>query len=435
MQKLGLTLAFLVMFARVMHADIAAFMLNDVENPASISFFDALHRALERNDELKKAEADVRIAEGESLGTMSKLMPKLNSKLTYETPPRNPNDPFDGQSSLGLNAHVPLFDGKSLFETRAKRENFQAAKTRARATRDTLIYDVATLYIDAAIAQALMQNAQEEREVYQNQAAILERKSKVGNARNLDIRRAHYLAAKSHSEYLLKRHEFLKRLGALGKKIGVYEVFLLSNVNVDSPHVKKDAQTLRELAKSSPDILALEKEVSSASYAVISEGFDFVPKFFATFDGGWQKAMSSHRVLDEKAGLMVKSILTVELPIFSGGATYAALKVNHARKTNAEINLRMKLVEKNLTINSALAELGDLDVVIASAQLALDAAQLAKESAQRMFDNNEATGLELVEANSNHLSAKNLLMNSLLGRERAKLQLLFTVGTIGEIVP
>lgn len=432
MRRLLLGVVSLMVLSQSLRAE--GLMLHAVIEPARYSFTDALKIAFERNDELKRVDAQLRIANSEMLSSLSRLLPKLSTKLTYETPSRVPGSPGDGDASFGLSAQVSLLDAKSLVNVKAKREGALAAKDKLRHQRDVLIYEVGVLYVEAAIAQALTENALEEREVFQKQLAILDRKSLVGQARNLDIRRAQFLSAKAYSEYLLKRQDAQKKLGALGRKIGVTDYFLLSDLSIFSPHLSKDADTLREMAKTSAEIAMLNREYAAASYAKVSEGFDLLPRLNATFDCGWQTPTLSNKIVDVSPQFGARTMLMLELPLFSGGNTLASVKIATARQSIASVNLETKLMEKTLGINSALTELNDLEVVTTNAQIALDAAVLAKESAQRLFDNNEATGLELVEANTNHFSAKNLLANSRLGLERVKLHVLFIIGAISDVI-
>lgn len=407
-------------------------MLNQVTSPQVISFGEALRLALARNEGLKKAEQNVNSAQGTSLFSASKLLPNFSGKAFHVS--GTEANASTEHAFVGLNVNAPLFDARALFDLKSKREFYMSAKENYLKERDQLLHDVGALYIEAAIAQALSQNTNEEWEVAKKQQAILERKSKVGNARNLDVRRAQYLSAKAHSDYLMKRQEFHNKMGQLGIKIGVYDFFLLSNFVVSSSHLSKPAQELIDMARSSPDVTVLKKDISAADFAVISERFDFLPKVQASLDGGWSLPSVGNRIERPTDPFGVKMMLNLELPLFSGGGSLAAIKTATAKRTIAELSLSVRLSEKTMGITSVLSELDDLAIMETNARIAVDAATLAKESADRLFDKNEATGLELTEANSNLFSAKNLFENTRLRLEHAKLRLLLLIGKIGDIM-
>lgn len=423
-----------VIFLPSVYANVNDNMLNFVAEPATIGFVEAMRLALEQNDRLKITEQGILIAEGDALSAASQLLPKISLKASHFTTSKDKTTNIDDNATASLSAIVPLLDGKALIDLKAKRELAASAREQYQSARDALLNEVGALYIEAAIARSSSDNAYEEQELYKQQLSIFERKSKVGAARSLDIRRAQYLVAKVYSDYILKRQDYLKKMGELGNKIGVNDFFLLGPVVIDSPHLKKTASELREIANSSADVKAINQEISAAQFAITGEKFDFVPKFNATVDAGWQVPTAGNILMPDQRALFVKMMFNVELPLFSGGATWAAIKANTAKKTIQDVNLRSKLTDKYLGINALFEQLKGLEVAKANAELAVLAAALAKESAERMFDNNEATGLELVEANTNHFTAKNLLVSTTLRLEHAKLKLLFLIGRVKEIL-
>lgn len=415
------------------HQVFADGMLNVVDAPRTLTLLDAITVALKVSDDIERGDAKLSIAQGEALLSTSKILPQLGGKISLETPNHSAAD-ADGQANLGLSAKIPLLDLKAFMESRAKRENATAAKTKFSSEKNQLIYDVGELYVDALIAQALMNNALQVQEQTQKQLSALERKAAVGNARMLDLRRSQYLSAKANSEFLLKRQDFNRKLGALGKKIGVVDNFILDDVSFSSEYVNSDEQNLLSMALSAFDITALSQELHAASYSKRGDVLDFLPKLSVNLDGGWAYSIFSHRSLERQADFAVRSMLILDVPLFSGGSTFASIKISQARKIIAQVNLRSKEMEKKLLINQILTELRELEMIKANADIAVDASSEALASAQRMFDNDEATGLELVEAGVDHVNAKNLHATSRLSLERTKLKLFHAIGKISEIL-
>jgi outer membrane protein TolC len=89
--------------------------------------------------------------------------------------------------------------------------------------------------------------------------------------------------------------------------------------------------------------------------------------------------------------------------------------------------------DKHLSINGALEQINAYQMSLASAELALSAALKSKGSADRLFNAGEATALELVEANVNLVSAKNLAANAKLRLSQSKIKLLFLIGKMSEV--
>ncbi len=188
------------------------------------------------------------------------------------------------------------------------------------------------------------------------------------------------------------------------------------------------------MALTASDVAAANSDLATASYSALSEKLDFLPKLSFSLDTGWATPTVGYRLLPTSTQFAVRTLLAIDLPLFTGGSTVAEIKRANAKTTIAEVNFRAKEREKQLGINSALIEIRDTESAVKTAEVALDAATEARDSAQRMFEHGEATGLELAEAETNHFSAKNLLVNSRLGFEQAKLKLLWTIGKVSEML-
>ncbi len=428
--ELGLLVAAFLVCGALLGAE-GNLMLQAAAQSRFISLDEALRLALARNEDLKKAELAVDIAQGTMLQSASKLLPRISAKATHA----NDEGAAKKESTLmGISASAPLLDARGLMDMKSKRELVVSSKDKFVSERDTLIHDVGLLYIEAFIAEAIAENSKQEWEVAKAQQSIFERKSKVGQARNLDVRRAQYLAAKAHTDYLFKVQDFQGKMGELGAKIGENEFFQLQSVTITSEHFKKPPANLVDMAMAAADVKALRKEIAAADSVVISEKFDFIPKLTASLDGGWLAHSVDNRIERPFDPFSVKVMLNLELPLFSGGGSLAAIKSATAKRATLQLDLRVRQTEKALSINGLVAELESLEIIAANAQIAVESASLAKESADRLFERSEATGLEVSEANANLFSAKNLLMNAQLRREQAKLKLLLVIGAVGDLV-
>lgn len=414
------------------HAESALDLrLLPTENPLVIDVNDASQRALKHNIDLQIGKQHVVIAESETLLSTSKLLPKVTANGNYTATENDLNSVLQESASAQLKMSIPLLDAKGIVDIKAKREFAAAAKDRSAADEDAMINSVMSTYIDALIARGMMDNAVLEREQYKKEHSVYEQRARVGSARALDVTRAKYLVEKAHSEYLLKAQDFQKRMGELGKKIGVREFFRLSLFEITSPYLSKSRDELAEIASNATDLVAVRRELSASRFAVVSEKFDFFPRLFATVDSGWSTPYD--RGILATAPLSVKMMINLEIPLFSGGATFAAIQNRHASRVINELTLSSKTTDKLLTINGLLEQIKDYVNVRTSSELALDAATKSQQSAERLYDKGEITGLELVEANTNLFNARNQMVIATLRLEQAKLKLLFTIGKAKEI--
>lgn len=403
----------------------ASVMLVESKEPQVLTIYEVMRKVLTNSLELKRSEQGVLVDQGEAKIGLSALLPKasLNLGRSYSY--------FDQglEDSLSLNLMVPFFFGKKLFEARAKHEQMLVAKEKNRFLAESLMSKVGKLYIEALLLEAGKDIAKEQWQQAEQQLLTLEKKLKVGRARNLDILRSQYLSSKAHSEFLLKEQSLEQKIGEIGVEISMPERFLLSMVKIESPYLDKDKKELLVLADQNIEAKALRMEVKALDKSLVAERLDFLPRLFMSADLGLDNRPS---VPSSRSNL--KFLLNLELPLFSGGSTMAAIKTKLASRTIAEITERQKSQERVLTINSLLEEMRRLKQIKESTEKALKAATEARNSGERMFKEGEATSIELVEANTNLFDAKSQSVTLELDNEQLKLKLLFTIGKLREIL-
>lgn len=391
-----------------------------------VTFYEAIDLAKANSLDLKKSDENLNIKYSEFLLAQSPLLPKLFFNMSKALGFKEQN--FD-TDSLGLNLVVPFFDGKKLFEAKSKHELWLSSKDKNHFEIDSIINKVGMIYIDALHLEASKNIAKESYELNQQQLLVLEKKLEIGRARRLDLLRSQYLSNKAYSDYLLKDQSYQQKMAELKKQIFLSEDFSLKTVKIESPIFSKNEEELVALAKESKETQSLKKEVLALDQSILAEKLDFLPKLSITADMGLERHSPS---LDPKSN--VRMLLNFELPLFSGGGSLAMLKNKHAQKAIAEINLQQKEQDNNFAIPLMLEEMKRLEVIKNNAEEGLKAATQARESAERMFKESEATSLEMVEANNNLFNAKSLLATTNIDIERLKLKLLFAVGKLSEIL-
>lgn len=110
--------------------------------------------------------------------------------------------------------------------------------------------------------------------------------------------------------------------------------------------------------------------------------------------------MPHHYGVARSTDMSVRMMITMELPLFSGGATLAAIKQKAAHRTISELNLSMKPSEKMLLSNGLTQQINDLLAIKMSAERALASAALTNQSATRTAEAGEFSdaGRELINA-------------------------------------
>jgi outer membrane protein TolC len=396
------------------------------EEPVTLSFQEVLKLAKANNLDLLKSEQGALVKSGDYFVAQSALFPKISFNLSNSFGYQARD--FD-HNSMGLNLYIPLFDGKKLLDAKASFEENRAAKERHLYATESMISKLGELYINVLQLEASKNIAKEEWEQNQQQLRVLQNKLEVGRARKLDILRTQYLVSKAQSDYLLKEQELFKKMGELGQEIGQKGPFSLEMVEIDSVHLKKGQGELLAMAEVNQETLAIQRELKSLDLSLTGEMLDFLPKLSMTADAGFR---DQNIFLKEHAGFRV--MFNLELPIFSGGSSFGHIRSKHAQKVMGEITVRKTSAQNALTIEGIVKDLENQNQVNDSLSQALAAALEAKNSAERMFKENQATSLEMTEANTNLSNAKTESINAKLKFELLKLKLLVTISKAHELL-
>ncbi|MCA9507108.1 MAG: TolC family protein, partial [Myxococcales bacterium] len=292
-------------------------------------------------------------------------------------------------------------------------------------------FEVANAYSETLIAQSLAVLAQEELEQYQKQLEVYQKKLQAGLARPLDISRGEYLFNKSKTNLILKKRDFERKRAQLGALISRKELFQVEDFLLESPYFDESLEILQSLAQNTAESNSLKLKYSAQNYSILSEGFNYFPILKTTIEGGLHTPPHDNSSPSHEA--FSKIMFTIELPIFNQGLPHAELKKKIAQRDLIELSQRELQLTKHLGINGVLEQIQASQVALTSADLALKAAKKAKKSAERLYKAQEATALELVEANVNFSSAQSLFLNAQLHLKQSKLQLLYLIGKMSEI--
>lgn len=394
--------------------------LHPVANPEVISLQKAISLAEQRNFEIKKQRAQVDQAAAKVWLAATKLIPDLSFAATHQIWGK------PDMSRVGGIFNVPLFDAKAAVENKAQAESLKAARLSLDFARERVIHRVASFYVEALLAKAILAVAAEEHEKFLKQQETIRRKAALGEARSLDLTNALYQSHKSKSDQILKERDYQRKLAELGNELAVSDVFEITMFNIESPSLKLEPEAMLALAHTSFDVQALKKELSSREITKTSEALGFLPTLKASVEGGYPLYASPKHFSSE---IMLK----LELPLFNGGARLAHLKEHQAQLTLHELSLRQKEAEKNMGVYGALDQISAYERAQESSKLALDAAELASSSAERLFGRGEITGLNLVDANVQLFSAKFDLVEARLKLMQSQLGLLFLIGRLKDL--
>jgi outer membrane protein TolC len=410
---------FIVIFSSL--AESNQYKLKHVEEKKVITLVEAINKAKSRNINFKKSGLEYIQAHSKTWLKTSRLFPNLSLVSNFHL--GEASDP--NRAALILN--IPVVDLKALMLSKAGYEELKAAKLYLEHDYDYLVHEISIFYIKALKSQLIKKLAKEENDKFNNYYTRIQRLAKSGSIRALDETKASYQSHKSSSDYYLKERDYQNDVAKLGLEIGEHEDFDVALFVINSPTLNLAPEILTAMARSTAEIKALQKNISSSHYALLSETMAFVPTLRASAEGGYDLGHGQRKFSSE---IMLK----LELPVFSGGSSLAQLKNLRAQRSINELNLRQKEEKKVVSVAGSLEQIRALTRANQSSVLALQSAKFATQSTERLFAQQLMTTEDYIDANLQLFSAQNDLIESELELVKNQLELLFIVGKIQEII-
>lgn len=384
------------------------------KNKAIITIDDAIKYALKRNFSHLKSVNQLKEAKARTFAPLGKLTPDLSANASFR---------YDIKKQLNSDIilKIPLIDAQSWLQLKSAKEYESSSCLRLLHQEDELIFRVMTLYIEALIAQKALELINEGVINYQKQVQVFEHQVQVGTARNLDLLEALYQLNVAEHNLITSEQRLREKMIELGQELALKDDFLLNPFDIHSPHLDQNLQHLQLLAKNTPDIRALTLEIKSYNSLIISDHLQFLPSIV----GGFEKGFTYDRQFSERTYVM----LNLNWQIFNIGNLKSRLS-NETFKSNSEISLQQKLLEKELKVNGAISAISALKKAQEKNDIIVDLAQKATLSTERSFKQGEATGLMVIDAQSKYFQAKNQREEDRLNLTLKKSTLLFLIGEI-----
>lgn len=277
--------------------------------------------ALENNRSLRETLADVEAARATYRIQRSDLYPSIDASVSG-TRARTVSEGVSSSyaAEVGLSSYeIDLF-GKNQNLTESELETYLASEETARATKITLISEIANAWLTLAADSKLLSLAQETADNAQQTLAITEKRKEYGVDTSIDVASAQttYYSAKSDiASYTTQVNQDINALRLLvGKDL---DDALLAQDLPDSNALVTDipAGLDSTVLLSRPDVLSAEHDLKSAHADIDAARAAFFPSISLTAAGGLG-SLSLSDLFSSGATKIWSLAPSISLPIFSG---------------------------------------------------------------------------------------------------------------------
>ncbi len=366
-------------------------------------------QALANNRDLRVAAADILAARAQYRIQRADRFPQVDLSSRYNhTGGSGASNKGDAYSvDLGITAFELDLFGRVKSLTGAALQKYFATEAAARATRLTLVGDVAEAWLTYAADASLLRIAEQTVANAQRSVALTDARLKGGVAPRTDLRQAQTILASAQADIARQRTAVAQDLNALQLLVGApVDATLLST------SIEEAAPTLTQVAAGvgsdvllrRPDIAQAEHQLRAMNAEVGAARAALFPKI--TLTGSLGYASSSLSSLFKSGSFSYAAGAGLAYPIFQAGAGRAGLAYAKAERDAAVADYEKAIQSAFRETADALARQGTINDERAADQLQLEAAADSYALADARYRAGDESFLTSLDSQRTYYSAQ-----------------------------
>lgn len=401
--------------------------------PSTLTFSEALQRALSANLELAEARAEVAVAEAQTRQTFSAVLPRISVQGNLT---RNSDEAAFGEGedrrviqslndwSYRLALTQPIYAGNR--ERRAlqqSRLNIQLARQGVQGTEDQLLLNVAADYLSVVEAEQLLEVEQANVELArrrQRQAADL---FEAGETTRVEVLRAEADVKEAERRLTEVRQVRENAAGRLRLGLALDGPVTVADPGPALPPTPPQQVLLTEAERNRPEVAQAQTTLEVARLEVAKQRGFALP--VVTGEGGWVTQKSPFPT-DEYGFLTVR----VNVPVYQGGEVGARVATARERQRQAELRVQQAQLAVREDVRQALVDLETSRASLALAREQLTAAEAEYQQASELYSAQEITALEAEAAETSLAAARRAVVTSNLDLRIAELRVWAAAGML-----
>ena len=407
----------------------------------SITFRDAIERALRQNLAGLLSEYNTIEARGEKWKQLSDLLPNVSGDVQEVVQKQSlealglrsaqfprvigPFSYFDVRAS----ATQRVFDWKAIQKYRAASTSEAVAKLNLKDARDLVVLAAGNAYLQAIAGSARVETAQAQvataKALYDKAVA----QQQAGVAPAIDTLRAHVQLQTRQQQLIAATNDFAKQKLSLARVIGLApgQEFALADKAPYEPFPIPDVEsTLQRAYSMRSDYKAAQSRLVAAQFESSAAVAGYYPSLNVAADyGEIGKVPGDVLPTYHVAG-------TLNIPIFQGGKVHAdVLKADASlRQAQAQLADVRSLIDQD--VRNALLDLKSSADQVEVAQSSVNLADQALSQSQDRFSAGVTDNLEVIQAQEAVASAHESLISSLYLHNLAKVSFARAIGRAEE---
>ncbi|HET7712015.1 MAG TPA: TolC family protein [Thermoanaerobaculia bacterium] len=401
-----------------------------------LSLSEALARAVEVNNSVERARAEISAADASRRQVLSSVLPRFTASGSTV---RNSNEVAfggdgDEQTVIARNdwnyrlvLSQPVFAGRREFRAYSQaRIGVESAQLAESGTTDAVLLLVASNYLAMLNAGARIELERRNVELAEKRRHQAKAFFEAGEVTKVDILRAETAIKAALRGVALAEQTRENAASRLRADLDL-DGSIVAATPVDVlPPLPDEATLVQRGTETRPDVRVAENDVRIASLEVQKQRGFWWPVI--TFDGGWinQKAQFPSPQYSYGA-------LRFTVPILQSGEVEARVAQAKHRELQARLSAEEARTEAREDVRRALADLRAIETSLRLAQEQVTAAEAEYNQAFELYRAQEATSLDVAISETSLADARRSVAEETLNYQIAQLRVWYAAGAMREV--
>jgi outer membrane protein TolC len=393
----------------------------------------ALARALQVNNTIERARAEINVVDQSRRQLLSAVMPRITT--TGSTTRNSEEVAFgsgeDARTVLPRNdwnyrvvLSQPIYAGRREFRAYSQAKlGVENAREAERGTEDAVLLRVASNYQAVVDADARIDVEKKNIELASSRRKQAQAFYEAGEVTKVDVLRA---------ETAIKSAQRLLAIAQQGRQTAVSALRQDLDINGDIevtppertlPALPVQTELEQRAEASRPDVAAARNNLTIAGLEVKKQRGFWLPT--VTFDGGWVNQKSSFPASKYSYGA-----LRFNIPLLQSGEVEARVAQAKEREKQAQLALEDAQTGAREDVRKALIDLRTADTALGLAREQLAAAEAEYQQSFELYRAQEATSLDVSSSETALADARRAVAEETLNRDLAELRVWYAAGDI-----
>ena len=406
-----------------------------VQAQTTLTFRQALQRAVEVNNTVERARADITVAEATKEQLLSNVMPRITATGNAV---RNSEEVSFGSGSdkstvLPRNdwsyrvvLSQPVFAGRRELRAYSQAKlGILSAQQAELGTEDAVLLRVASNYLALINAEARINIEKRNIDLAEKRRTQASAFFEAGEVTKVDVLRAETAIKASQRVLAVNEQNRENAESRLRADLDLDGAIVATTPEQPMPAVPEESTLISKAETVRPDVVLAGNNLKIAELEIQKQRGFWLPTI--TFDGGW---------INQKAQLPASrysyGALRFNVPLLQSGEVEARVANAKARELQAKLDLDTAKINAREDVRQALATLhaAETNLVLAKEQLTAAEAEYAQEF--ELYRAQEATSLDLATSEQSLADARRAVAEETLNRDVAALRVWYASGAMRE---